>query len=177
MSQRGVNAGTERTALLHFTLSGDYMGDRQDRPKFVQQLQYCTHPHSITTSRKLSKMRLLSGSGRSRGPTCCMSLLSRPQTQQVYHTETLHQPEHGTTAALYTDIPYLRYYRIHLIALRKDVHASFSAATPCAENRSISSRTRHRNANLCTLPISLLSVLTVANEQVRIVGNVLHSVC
>jgi len=124
----------------------------------IIKLQYYTHPHSIKTSRKLSKMRPLSGSGRSRGYTCCLSLYRVPK-----HSKFIAQ-KHCIGRDLARQLLCTRTSRIsgitvRLDALREAVPASFSVAKPCTENRSISSRTRRRNANLCTLPISLCPFL------------------
>ena len=145
-------------------MASNYSPLMRNNRKFAQQLQYCTHPHSTKTNRILSKMRLFSGLWRSRVSTRC-PFYRVPKHSSFIGYKYCISRGHGTTAAVHTDIPHLRYGRIHFDALRKDVHSSFRVTRSCAENRSVSSGTRRRNSNHHTLPISLQSVLTAANER------------
>lgn len=148
--------------LLHFTLTGDYRRLIRTDCTFPPQLQYCTHPHSIITCLILSKMKLLNGSAAAEGLHAVCPFYRVPKHSSIIaqkhciSRDTARQLLRTRTSRIYgiTDFAWMQ---------RKGKHSSVSVARPCAENRSTSSRTRRRNANLCTLPISLLSVLTAAN--------------
>ena len=165
ISQRGVIAGTEQTVLLHFTLTADYrrlIGPTIHSPNF-------STAHIHIPSKPVGNFRrwgswVVRGAAEGLHAVCPFYRVPKYSRfiaqKHCFSRDIARQLLCTRTSRIYGITEFARMH------WEKPTHPSFSVTWPCVENRSLSSRTRCRNANLCsTLPISLLSVLTAANER------------